>query len=134
MKINLLEQEGYITLMSTLIVGAIGLLVAVSHIQIGISAGKTVLAQEKGTQARAFSAACVEQALEEIRENISYAGTDNLSFALGSCSFTVIDEGGENRRIQAVGTAGDSISRILVIVDQVSPRINVSSWNDVADF
>lgn len=129
-----MKQQGFITLLSTIIVAAVGAIVAVSLLLLGLGSSRSSFAIEQSKQARFLANACVEEALQEIRDSTPYTGSDNFSIGQGTCTFTVTSGGGENRTIEASGTVGAIVRKVSVDVDAINPSINISSWQEVADF
>jgi hypothetical protein len=130
---KLKPKEGYVTLISVLIVSAVGLAIAISVLLLGINSTKTSLVIEQSDEARVLANTCVDEALERIRRNSAYTGTVTLNLGNGSCSYIVQDTGGTSRQIDSTGTIGTIVRKVQVILDQVSP-MNVVTWQDVADF
>lgn len=127
-------NDGFVALISVIIIGAAAVSVAVSLLLLGLGSSKTSFALEQSNQAKSLANACAEQALEIIRENPPYSGTGGLALSYGTCAYTVIDSGGQNRTINAGGTAGSIIRKVKVSVSQITPVINISSWQETADF
>ncbi len=128
------NNTGYITLLSVLVVGAIGLSITVALLLSGLSASRTSLTAQMSAYAKMINNACAEEALEKIRENISFTGTNNLTFTLGSCTYTVTNTGGETRTIATSSTVGTIVKKINITIDDINPRINILSWQEIADF
>lgn len=128
------SQFGYITLLAVLVVGAVGVATVTSLLLLGTDASRTSLALQHSATARALAHGCVEEALQEIHDDKNYDGTVTLPFTQGSCTYTVTRNGGENRTIISSGTVGNIVWKVQVMVDTIEPQINVTSWNDVADF
>lgn len=128
------QNKGYVTLLSVLIVGALGTAVATTLIILGLGSSRTSFTLAESSQARAFSNACAEEALESIREVPGFSGSGGLTFSQGTCSFTVVSTGGENREIKASSTVGRVVRKVKIILDRITPKINVTSWQEVADF
>jgi len=132
---NILKQRnGYITLISVMVVSAVGLSIAVSLILLGIGAGKNSQSQEYMVQARGLSNACAELALLQVRNSNAYIGTTNVTLGAGECSYTVSSSGGANREIQSTGTVKGVVRKVKVLINQLTPTLNVSSWQEVVDF
>lgn len=131
---KLQTRHGFATLVSLLLVGAIGLAVSVSLLLLGLSSSRTSFALEQSYQTKALADACAEEALEQIRDSNPFTGSGTLTFGHGSCAYTVTSQGGANRTITAVGTVSSMTSRVRVVIDQTNPVINVASWQEVADF
>jgi len=127
-------RYGFATLISILIVGAIGLSIAVSLLLLGISSSRTSFAREQSFQAKALSDACAEEALQRIRDATTFTGSLEFPLGRGVCHFTVISAGGQSRTIQAIGAVGSMTRRVRVIIDQINPTIQTTSWQEVAIF
>jgi len=126
------KTKGFVTLMSVLILGAVGIAVVVSLIQLGLGSSRNSFAAEQSLYARGLADACTALALDHIRTNPGYVGTLNPLVGTGDCTYTVTDTGGATRSIAAEGTVGTMTRRVHVVVSAVSP-VSVSSWQEVAN-
>ncbi len=126
------QQDGYIILLSVMLIGAISVTIAVSMLSLGINSTKTALSLQRAEQARILTHTCIDLALLEIYSSSTYSGTNSTSTSDGSCYYTVIDTGGNNRTVNASSTVGQIIRKAQVQIDAVSP-INIVSWQEVAD-
>ncbi|MCF6276514.1 MAG: hypothetical protein L3J07_01550 [Candidatus Magasanikbacteria bacterium] len=68
-------------------------------------------------------------------------GTVTVIFTMsdGSTTTSEVTGGGtisndQNREIKTTGTVGNSTRKIEIIIDQITPNINLVSWDEVADF
>lgn len=129
-----MNNQGFITLISVLIVGAVGTAIAVSLILLGIGSSRTSFAVEQSNQAKALANACAEEALQQIRDSTPYTGSGNLSLGQGDCSYTVTSQGGQNRTITASGTVGTIVRKVEVVIDTINPAIEIVSWKELPDF
>jgi len=129
-----MRERGYITLLSVLVLGAVGIAIAISLVLLGVGASRTSFANEQALQARALANACAEEGLEQIRDNTSFSGTNSLSLGQGSCTYTVTNLGGSDRTIESSGTVGQVVRKVEIAIDAINPQINVTSWQEVADF
>lgn len=129
-----MNQKGYITLLSTLFLVAIGGVVAGSLILLGLGFSKTSFALEQSNQAKALANACSEEALEKIQESNPFSGSATLSLDGGTCIYTVTKLTGQNRTITSSGTVGTIIRKVSISIDKINPNINITSWQEVADF
>jgi len=127
------RQGGYITLISVLVVGAVGAAVTISLLMFGLSASRSSFAFEQSAQARGLADACAEQALLSIHDTNTCAGDGSVSFGQGSC-VAVVTGDGTNCTVNATGTVGTIVRRAKIILSSVSPVIVKSSWREVADF
>ena len=126
--------RGFITLLSVLLIGAIGFSIGATLLWFGVGTGKSSLAIDQSNAARGLAAACVEDALEQIRETTDFSGSSNLVLGQGTCGYTVAKLAGENRQITSVGTIGTIARKVKVSLDAINPQINLTSWQEVADF
>ena len=126
-------QYGYITLISVLVVGAVGVAITISLILLGLGSSRTSFALEQSNQAKALTNACAEEAMQQIRDSMSFTGNGNLSLGQGTCNYTVTSQGGQNRTITALGTVGTIVRKVKIIISKINPTITVTSWQEVAD-
>ena len=127
-------QRGYITLLSVLIVGAVGVAIATTLLLQGTNRSRSSFALQQQAQARALADACAEEGLQQLADNNSFTGTAGLTLGAGECSYTVVDTGGSTRRVEATGTVGTIVQKARIEVSALSPQITLSSWQEVADF
>lgn len=128
------KNDGYIILISVLIVGAIGIAIAVSLLLLGVGSSRTSFVIEQSNQTKALTNACTEEALQQIRNQTSFEGSANLLIGQGNCSYTVTKQTGQNRIITSSSTVGMIIRKTKIIIDKITPTINIVSWQEVADF
>lgn len=124
------ETSGYITLVSVLVVGAIGVAIAVSIVLLGVGSSQTSFANERSNQAKGLVNACAEEALQQIHDSPSFAGSDTLTLGQGTCGYLVINNGGSNRTITSSSTVGTVIRKITIQINQIGPTIQISSWRE----
>ena len=127
------KQNGFVTLISVLVVSAVGIAIAISVILLGLGLSRTSFAYEQSNQAKALANACAEEGLEQIRDSVFFTGTGNLAFGQGTCMYTVTTQGGQNRTIASIGTVGTIVRKAQVIISAINPSIVLSSWQEVAN-
>ena len=125
---------GYIALISVLILGAIAVAITLSVILLGLGSSRSSFSVQQGDQTKGLADLCIEEALQRIRNSSSYVGADTIVIGEGSCTYTVVNDGVQNRTIQASGTVDNITRRVLVTIDSINPLINITSWQEVADF
>ena len=128
------DRSGYIALITVLITGAIGVAIATSLLLLGLGSSRTSFALEQSNQAKSLANACSEGALQQIRDSTPFTGTGNLTLGQGSCNYIVTSGGGQNRTIASTGTVGSIVRKVKITIDNINPSINVTSWQEVADF
>lgn len=127
-------EDGYAALLGVLVIGAVTALATVSILLSGMQSSRTSFAFQQSAQAQSLADACAEEALQVIRDEVSYIGSDSLSFETGSCNYTVSFRNGQNRAITAEGFVGSMVRKIEIKISQINPEITVDSWQEVADF
>ena len=127
------KEGGYITLLSVLVIGAVGISIAVSLLLFGLSSSRTSFALEQSNQARGIANACAEEAMQQIRNSTPFTGIGNLSLSKGTCLYTVNSQGEQNRTITSFGTVGTIIRKVKVTIGAINPQIKVISWQEVAE-
>lgn len=128
------KSAGYVTLLAVLLVSAAGITIAVSLISLGLGASLTGSAVERSEESRALADACAEEGLDRIHGLMLYAGTEVIPLGQGSCTFTVTLLSGQNREVTASGTVGAAVRKVKISLDQITPTIRITSWQEVADF
>lgn len=126
-------SQGFITLFGVLVVGAIGVATALSLLFISVGSSNASLAILRSVSARALVNACAEEALEQIHNAPVFTGTGALTNREGTCAYAVTSLGGQNRLIEATGTVVAVVRKVRVNIDRITPRIQVVSWQEVAD-
>ncbi len=124
------SQRGYVALLAVLIVGAVSVSIATTLLLMGTDSQRSALVTMRSSQARGLASSCVEEALQQIHDDNSFTGTNNLSLGQGDCSYTVTNAGGFNRTITASGTV-DIVVRRLSVSITLGSTITVNSWQEV---
>ncbi len=124
-------KRGFITLMSILVVAAVGVAITLSLLLLGVSNARMSLVEQQSNQAKGLANACAEEALQQIRDSILFTGSGNLTLGPGNCTYTVTSQGGQNRTITASGTAGTVVRKAKIIINAINPTISVTSWQEV---
>lgn len=126
-------RDGYIALLSMLIAGAVGSVIAVSVLFFGLDSMRSSFDFQASSSAWAFANACAEEGLQQIRTSASFTGTGSITFTRGSCSYTVANTGGSTRSISALATVSSTTRRSFISITKITPRIVISSWQEVAN-
>lgn len=127
------KQDGYIALVSVLVVGAVGVAITLSLILLGVGSSRTSFAIEQSTQAKALANACAEEAMQQMRDSTPFTGSGSLTLGQGTCSYTVTSQGGQNRTITASGTVSTTLRKVEIIINSINPTIQVVSWQEVGN-
>ncbi|MFC1608715.1 hypothetical protein ACFL2R_03030 [Patescibacteria group bacterium] len=128
------KEKGFSLIISVTVVSAIVVGVVLTFLNLSQSSILGSFVFEKSNKTQALADACVEAALQEIRNSDAFVGTNNLMVGEGGCSYDVKDDGGENRRIESEAIIDDVFYRVKVTIDQINPQINIVSWERVVSF
>jgi hypothetical protein len=131
---NKKNNKGYVALISVIIVSGVGLAIALSILQLGAGSQRNGKVIEQSSQAKGLANACAEAALQKILDSPPFTGSQGLTLGQGSCSYAVLNNGGENRTINASGTVGTIVRKVKISLTQIIPQLNISSWQEAADF
>ncbi len=130
-----MKREGYIFLISVLVIGAIASTTAISLVLLGLSSDLTGLSVAQSAQSYQLAHTCVERALRSLRADLTYAGDETLTLTGGSCNILSVPGGGNaGRAICAEGQSNGVVRRLEVDLAAVYPAVRVSSWQEVSTF
>ena len=127
------RECGYLTLITVLIVGAIGVAASLAVLSLGIGSARGTTTHDNLHEGRNLATACAEEALQAIRVQTAFTGNGNLSLGTASCTYAVTSGGGENRTITSEGQAGDAFVRLRIQLTSINHELTVSSWQEVAN-
>lgn len=123
-------NNGYITLLATLIVSSIIVSSVIILSLINLDETKFTQDTKNAKLARSYNTACIESALMQIRNNISYTGGSTINLDQGNCTYNVQNTGGSNRLVTSTATIATIIKNVTVQIDKINPTINVIDWEE----
>ncbi|HSX28914.1 MAG TPA: hypothetical protein VLF60_05705 [Candidatus Saccharimonadales bacterium] len=126
------HESGYIALLAVLIIGAATTAIALVLLTTGTNSQRSGLIEQQSKQARALATACAHEALQQIHDNIAFAGTNSLSLGQGSCTYTVTVTAGTTRTITTTGTVGSVVKKVQAYVTIGTSSISITSWQEVS--
>lgn len=132
---NNYQSQGYILLIGMIIIGAIGIMILVSNLLFGTASTDNSADVISSSEARFLADACAEEGLQQIKLNNSFVASGTLNLSGDSCFYQVSNLGGNNRQIDVIATSTQSTTqstkRLRVLINALSPKINISSWNEI---
>jgi len=123
-------KKGFSTLFIVIILGAIGLSVAISLSTSSVWSTRGSNDTKNSNKAKSLTNTCAEVALEAMRENNNYTGVSNLVLDGNTCTYTVTNTGGTTRSLVISGTVGDVVRKINITTGTFNPLV-ISSWLEV---
>lgn len=127
-------QSGYVLLLSMILISIVGVVIGTTLLLIGVNSTKRSILQEESSIARVLADACAEYALDQLRQNYSYAGNESLNFTTGNCDILPVLQNGLVRTLQTRGMVDTASRQVAVEITGNSPQLTLGSWQEVADF
>jgi hypothetical protein len=134
------NSGGYVALMSVLIISAVGTIVAISLLTLGMLNQYTSLTLEQGYKAQALANACANVALEKIHLDVDYLGNENIYFDTNSCNILPINKDENTYTVNTRGIVSSAFLKNKIIVtraedpETLEVTLTLVSWQEVADF
>ena len=129
------NQEGFIALISILIIGAIMLAISIGLSLRSIGETNMSLAEQESHRALALANLCAEQALMKLESTLDYAGGEPITIGSESCDIlTISGSGNFNRTVKTQSAVSGYTKKVRVEVSQISPTMQITSWEEVGDF
>jgi len=128
-------REGYIALLTVLILGAVMVLFLTGGLFRAAGVSKMRIQEEASARAQVAATACAEQALYSLLNSTSYVGGELLPVSDDTCYVrTIGGTGNTNRTVQTTSTVLGVTRKIQVNVATVQPTLSISAWRDVTSF
>ncbi len=129
------SHPGYVFLITILMIGALAASLVATVLLLSTSWSRDVITLKDGSQALARARSCAERTILRLRQDLSYAGNEDLEVAGGDCHVGSVGGSGQwNRTICVTGEAGDSVRRLEIALAAVVPAVLITSWQEVPDF
>jgi hypothetical protein len=132
------NEEGYVVLITVLILGSIVVIIASFLLLTGQNASIASNSVVGNTNSKAAAGGCAQLALAAIVANTSLATPVTVNQTLSSttgqtCSYTITGSS-PNFSIASTGTVTNGpktyLHRLVVTTSQVTPAVSVNSWQD----
>jgi len=125
------KDQGFIALLTILIVLGVVLLIGLSISQLSINEAQMALQKSQSSQAYYLASLCSERALMALKEDINYAG-ENVNIENGNC--TISASGDLPAKIVGVkATFQNQIKKIKIVISQINPKMIIQSWQEMAE-
>jgi len=129
------NQGGFIALISILILGAMMLVISIGVSLRSIGETDMALSEQESHRALALANLCAEQALMKLESILSYSGNESIIIGSESCDILAISGSGNfTRTVKTQSTVSGHTKKVQVVVSQISPTMQIASWEEVADF
>ena len=142
------DRNGYVLLLTVLVVGVVASTSAAALILLGLSVEKTSFSIQQSTQAYNSAWTCMENAIISLQDDLEYEGNETRSFVYGyddgdggiaygttDCIiYPIAGEDNEDMIICTEGTFGNYTTRRLEVrLSRVLPSTIVDTWEEVGE-
>jgi hypothetical protein len=126
------QPNGYVALMTLIIIGAVVLLAAIALTFMAVSQNNSIVSHNKTVKNFYAANACANYAILQLQKNLDYSGNEVLDLEGIKCQVGAISGQGEkNRVIIASSQEGNQLKKIQVELDQVKPVTIIKSWGEI---
>lgn len=125
------HRRGYILLVTILVAGAVGVVIATSLLFLATNAGRMGLTIEQSGRALAYANTCMENALAALTADGTYAGNETTTFSNGSCHIYAIGgSGNASRHVCVRGASGSATRYLEATLSRVLPTAQFSVFRE----
>ncbi len=128
------SQDGFVALVSTIIISAVTLLLIAGAFTISVIEIEKSDARFGSETARAWVNFCAEEALQEIRDNSEYTGSEEFEEEADYGCFFIVSGDFPQKIVQSMGFYSDYTKRIEIKVSDYNPLLVIDSWEEVTEF
>ena len=123
-------NKGFSTLFIVIILGSMVLALALAFSNTSLFVLKSSSNFENSAKARGIVNACSEIALEKIKIDNDYLGSETLLIDSYECSYEITNQGGNNRLISVSSTIKNAVRKINIQTNSFNP-LNISFWQEI---
>ena len=126
------KPNGYIALMTLIMIGAIVLIAVIALTFMSVSQANFIVSHNKTVKNLYAANACANYAILQLQKNLNYAGNENLDLEGISCQVEAISGNGEKTRVIIVSSqVGNQLKKIKIELDQVKPVTIIKTWGEI---
>lgn len=123
--------EGFATIVAVIILSLVAVLIIVTGLALNTESAKASVEWRDARQAESMANSCMEVAINKLKGNLSYVGSETLAIDDYSCDIGTVTESGGIYTINSTGYAGDSVYKIQVTLSEVIPNTQIDSWERI---
>lgn len=125
-------NNGFVALVSLLVISAAVLVISTSISLLGVGESKASLDFKKGQETLKVAEGCAEEALLRLRDNASYTG-GSLNVGDGSCTISISGTGADRTITITASISGPPqyTRKVQVTIKRAGNSINIISWVEV---
>ena len=126
------KNNGFIALISVIVVSAILLLIAVTLSFSQFYDRYNILESEYKERSASLAEACVDSALLELANNINYLGDATTTIGANKCYVGNVTTSGPNKIFKTRATYQNSYTDLKIVID--SSTFSIQSWEEIPNF
>jgi hypothetical protein len=128
-------MRGFIALTSILIIEALVLMVSIGVLLRSVNETDMSLDEQESHRALFLAGLCAESALMNLKSVFNYSGNESIIIGEESCDILTIEGSGNlDRTVKTQSTVSGYTKKVKIEVFQVSPVMEISSWEEISDF
>jgi hypothetical protein len=128
---NSLKKNGYVALISLLIIGVIVLVATLSLTFISLGQRTGMISRNRTLSNYYLANACANQALVKLQKDPAYSGAETINLDGQTCQILAISgSGNTNRTIIASAQTVNQQKKIKIIVAQLRPVTIINFWGE----
>ena len=128
---NFFKKNGYVSLISVVIIGAIVLAAVLSLTFISLQQSAGMVDRTRTLSNYYLANACANEALVELQKDSNYTGNENISIDNYSCKIENISgSGNSGRTIIASSQIANQQKKIKIDIDQLRPVTIIKFWGE----
>jgi hypothetical protein len=127
------KQNGFVSMLTIVLLMIMVITMTITILTVLIDSNISYGIVADSVKARANADSCVEIAINKLKEDTAYIGSNELvTTDYGSCTIvSVLGTGNTNREINVTGNFKDITRRVRVTITTVNPDTTISSWLEV---
>jgi hypothetical protein len=128
---NLFKKNGYVALITLIIIGAIVLTAVLSLTFISLSQRAGMIERDRTLKNYYLANACAHEALIRLQKDLSYSGNETIIIDNYSCRIeAILGSGNNSRTIITRSQIAEQQKKIKIDIAQLRPVTIINSWGE----
>ena len=126
------NKNGYIALITVIIISAVVLILALGLAFSSLSQKQIIISHNKSLKNYYLANACANYAILQLQKNVGYGGNETVNLDDYVCQVeSVFGTGNTNRTIITSSQQGDQRKVLRIEIDQIKPMTIIKSWGEL---
>ncbi|MCX6740704.1 MAG: hypothetical protein NTZ49_05785 [Candidatus Parcubacteria bacterium] len=128
------EQNGYIALITLIIIGAVVLISVITLTFVALKQKNFIISHNYSMKNYYAANACANYAILQLQKNLEYSGNEAISLEDIDCKIEKITgTGNDNRVVITSSQINNQSKKIKVELEQVKPVTIIKSWGETSE-